>query len=144
MKTTLIIIFSLLALGIKAQHVMIVTGAEKTVAGMEYAATLLVETSRLWGVGSFYQTGLSRENAEGTLQQKNIFYGMVFQVPVVKADRMAFLFNLRSGFVNQHFLVVVPSVETRMQMSKKIGIAIGTGFRMGYPSISGKLMYTLF
>lgn len=144
MKTFIISLLLLIAMEASAQKLMMQTGVEKTVAGFEYGAYLSYETKRMWALGSFYQTGLTRNNPEGKLAPKNIFYGMLIQAPIAKSERLAFLFNLRTGFVNEKFLVIVPSVETRVHVSSRLGISIGTGLRMGYPSLSAKAFIKLF
>jgi hypothetical protein len=145
MKLALTILFlSITSWTATAQHVLVQGGVEKTVSGLEYSASLSYETKRLWGAGSFYQTGLSRQNTEGELKQKNIFYGVQLQAPVVKSERISFLFNMRAGFVNRNFFALVPSVETRIRVNNKMSFSLGTGFRMAYPALSGKLVYQLF
>jgi hypothetical protein len=69
---------------------------------------------------------------------------MLMQAPIAKSERLAFLVNLRAGFVNEKFLVIVPSVETRVHISSRIGVTVGTGLRMGYPSLSVKTFIKLF
>ena len=145
MKLVLTSIFlSITSLALKAQHVLVQGGVEKTVSGLEYLTSLSYETKRLWAVGSFYQSGLSKQNAEGELRQNNIFYGLQFQAPIVRTERIAFLFNMRAGFINQNFFALVPSVETRVRLTTKMSFSMGTGFRMAYPALSGKLTYQLF
>jgi hypothetical protein len=145
MRPLLTLLFlSITSLAAIAQHVLVQGGVEKTVSGLEYSALLSYETKRLWAAGSFYQTGLSRQNTEGELKQKNIFYGIQLQAPVVRCERMALLFNMRAGFVNRNFFALVPSVETRIRVNNKVSFSLGTGFRMAYPALSGKLVYQLF
>ena len=144
MKTFSILILSISSLGASAQQLIFQSGVEKTVAGFEYGASISYETKGMWALGSFYQTGISRNNAEGRLEQKSLFYGAIFQAPIAKSDRLAFLFNLRTGFINEKFFVVVPSLETRVHVNKRIGVSVGTALRMGFPSFSAKVFIKLF
>jgi hypothetical protein len=140
----LVLILVLIMVEASAQKLFLQTGVEKTVAGYEYVGSLSYETKRMWALGSFYQTGLTRNNPEGILAPKNNFYVMLMQAPIAKSERLAFLVNLRAGFVNEKFLVIVPSVETRVHISSRIGVTVGTGLRMGYPSLSVKTFIKLF
>lgn len=144
MKTFIAIILVLTIMEANAQKLVMQTGVEKTVAGFEYGAFLSYETKRMWALGTFYQTGLTRNNPEGNFVPKNNFYGMMIQAPIAKSERLAFLANVRTGFVNEKFLVIVPSVETLVHISSRIGVTIGTGLRMGYPSLSVKTFIKLF
>jgi hypothetical protein len=145
MKLALTIIFlTITSWVLTAQHVLIHGGVEKTVSGLEYSTSLSYETKRLWAAGTFYQTGLSKQNEQGELAQNNIFYGVQLQAPLVRSEHIAFLFNMRAGLVNKDFFAVVPAVETRLKMNSKMSISVGTGFRMAYPALSAKLIYQLF
>jgi hypothetical protein len=136
--------FSLVSAYAGAQQVVTQAGIEKTVARLEYGVSVSYETKRLWALGSFYQTNLNLNHAEGTLTEKNFFYGILLQAPIAKSERLAFLLNLRSGFINDKFFVVVPSLETRVHVSNRVGVSIGTALRMGYPALSAKVFLKLF
>lgn len=137
-----------------SQNFLIYSGVEKTVSGNQYGTSMLLETYRLWAVGVFYQASLGRVGSE-SLVYSNPFYGMIFQAPLAKNDRISFFATLRTGLVNDDFYVMVPSLETRIDLSRqtskrmpkpnssRYGICIGTGFRYGYPSISGKVFLKL-
>jgi hypothetical protein len=144
MKMFILFLLIVSSIIVKAQQLVMQSGVEKTVAGLEYGANMFLETKRMWALGSFYQTRLNRDNPEGSLQMKNIFYGVLFQGPIMKNEKLSFLFNLRMGLVNERFLAVVPSVETRIHVSERTGFSVGTGLRMSYPSFSFKVFVKLF
>jgi hypothetical protein len=142
MKTLLVILFSSFA-GISiAQDIVAAAGAEKTVIGNHYDVSLVFETRKSWGAGVFYQTGINRDGGESRL--KNQFYGVSLQAPIAKSQRLSFTVVLRTGLVNEKFLVVTPSFETRLLITQKAGMTVGAGLRSGYPSLSAKLFVRLF
>lgn len=142
MKKSVVILFSILSTIAYGQNIVVSAGAEKTVAGNQYGGSLMFETKSSWGAGAFYQAGITRDNGEGYL--KNPFYGIALQAPIARSQRISFCGLLRTGMVNEKYLVVVPSLETRIQITPKAGVAVGAGLRSGYPSLSAKLFIKLF
>ncbi len=124
-----------------SQNLMIGTQAERTVAGYQYGGSLLYETSKQWAYGGFYQTAFSKPN-ESTPQ--NLFYGIHIQVPLVTSERLSFFATFRGGLVNKQFAAVIPGLETRISISKRLSLAVGMSMRMSYPAISSKLIIKLF
>jgi len=143
MKTTIIILFEMLFFVIvaNAQHVLLVPTIEKAVGGNQYGSQLLFEVKNQWSFGGFYQTSL-RLNPDGE-QTLNEFYGVAINAPLVKSDKINFYFNVRGGVVNQHFLVVVPGLETKLKISRRLGVSTLMSVRMTYPSASLKIYITL-
>lgn len=125
-----------------AQDIVLSAGAEKTVTGNQYGGSLMYETKKSWGAGAFYQAGIIRDNGEGS--RENPFYGIALQAPLVRSQRISFIGILRTGLVNEKFVAVVPSLETRIQITPKAGVAVGAGLRSGYPSLAAKLFVRLF
>lgn len=114
---------------------------EYTVAGLQYGGSLMYEAKSKLGLGFFYQAPI------GSLEDAHIkdqFYGVITQIPLAKSEKILFAANLRAGLVNDQFLVVVPGLETNINISKRIGIAFGMSLRMNYPSVSTKITLKLF
>ena len=143
MKTTTIILFEMLffVMLANAQHVMLVPTIEKTVACSQYGSQLLLETKGHWSFGAFYQTSW-QQTVEG-IQTVNPFYGITINAPLIKSDRINFYFNIRGGIVNQHFFVIAPGLETKLKISKRLGVSTLMSVRMTYPSASLKIYITL-
>ncbi len=141
MKTTLII-FLLALIGSKAngQRLLTAAYAEYTVAGVQYGGMATWATERQWGAGIFYQSSLQ------TTENSNIkkYYGLMLQVPIVRASKLLLTGTLRSGIVNDQFLVIVPGLETKVDLGKKIAVAFGMSVRMNYPAVSSKFIIKLF
>ena len=146
MKTTkliVIIVFVVLSsnLPMNAQHLVVGATSELNVAGPQFGGTIAFEFKGLSSIGIFYQTEL-KKNSE-TLKS-NTLSGVLLQVPLVKSEKLALLAKARLGLSNNHFLVAIPGLETRVGITERIGIALEMGMRMNYPSISGKIYTTIF
>jgi hypothetical protein len=142
MKTTLIIIL-LVQIGLSnafCQRLLTSTYAEYTVSGVQYGGAAIFATDRQWGAGIFYQTSLS--STENVNIKK--YYGLTLQVPIVRTSRLLLAGTLRSGVVNDQFFVIVPGLETQIELSKKIALAVGMSVRMNYPAVSSKFIIKLF
>jgi hypothetical protein len=142
MKTILTLIFCLTSLFASAQSIIASGGIEKAVNGNQFGGALTVETRKFWALGAFYQAGIGSQRGENIL--KNPFYGIVLQAPIAHVQRLSFLVLLRTGFINKNYFVVVPSFETRIRITQKMGISMGAGFRSGYPSLSAKVFVRIF
>lgn len=114
---------------------------EYTITGPQYGTAVMYETQKQWGAGVFYQvgSGLSDE-----IVTKDQFYGAQLQVPLVRTERISFFTALRGGLVNERFLVVVPGLETRINVGRRIGVSFGMSLRKSYPSVSSKFAFKLF
>jgi len=143
MKTTTIILFEMLFFVVQAnaQHIMLIPTIEKTVTGNQYGSQLLWETKGQWGFGGFYQTAW-QQTTEG-VQTVNPFYGITVNAPVMKSDKINFYFNIRGGVVNQHFLAIAPGLETKLKISRILGVSALMSVRMTYPSAALKIYVTL-
>jgi hypothetical protein len=126
---------------IKAQELVVAILAESTVAGPQYGGTLAFELKNKLGIGAMWQTELSRESETAIPHQ---LYGGYIQVPIAKSEKIALLANVRVGFSDEKYLVVIPGLETRLSITKRLGVAFGMGMRMNYPAISGKIFTTIF
>ncbi|MBS1509010.1 MAG: hypothetical protein JSS79_20400 [Bacteroidetes bacterium] len=115
-----------------AQHISLVPTVEKTVAGNQYGSLLVFQTKRLWSIGGFYQSSVTR-TSEG-IQTSNPFYGVSISAPLVRSGKINLLANGRVGVVNEDFLVVVPGLETEVKISRSISVSSLMSIRMSYPS----------
>jgi hypothetical protein len=143
MKKIALVIFETLFFVVLAngQRIILVSTIEKTVVGNQYGLQLLLQTKSQWNFGGFYQTAW-QQTTEG-VQTVNPFYGICVNAPLAKSDKINFYFNLRGGVVNQFFLAVAPGLETKLKISKIIGISTLMSIRMSYPSASLKIYITL-
>jgi hypothetical protein len=121
-----------------SQKLLTSTYAEYTVTGVQYGGAATYATDRQWGVGIFYQSSLR------VTESYNKYYGILLQVPIVRTPQLLLTGTLRTGIVNDQFLVIVPGLETRIELNKKIAVAFGMSVRMNYPAISSKFIVKLF
>lgn len=128
----LLIEVTFFVVAVNAQQLSLVPTVEKTVAGNQYGSLLVFQTKRLWSVGGFYQTSLTR-TSEG-IQTSNPFYGVSISAPLVRSGKINLLANGRVGVVNEDFVVVVPGLETEVKITRFIGVSALMSMRMSYPS----------
>lgn len=127
----------------KGQAIHFSAGVEKTATRCLYGGGLTFETKGKWGLGAFYQAGIINE-AKESLKLNDAFYGVLFQVPLVKTQKIDFFATARLGMVNENFFVVVPGLETRIKTWRKLSTIFGMGYRVGYPAIGIKLSHPIF
>lgn len=124
-----------------AQHLVASSEIEKNVAGLHYGASLSIESKKKFSVGGFYQCGIMQ--LEGNVKPTRTFYALQLQLPLFTCDKMGILLNTRTGFVNEDYFVFVPAIITNIQLSRALGIAIGSGLRMQNASFIGRIYLTL-
>jgi hypothetical protein len=127
-----------------SQGLVVQLGAEKTVAGTQLSFASGMENKKQWSVGGFYQVDARALTQEGYTPSRQSLYGVFLQVPVARCEKLALFANLRTGLVDNKFLVVIPSVETRYSISPRTGFGIGSGIRMGHPSVFGRFFVKMF
>jgi hypothetical protein len=124
-----------------AQQAFISVHNEYTVAGHQYGASVGYESKNQWGVSAFFQQEIL---AKDEPFEKDSFYGLHLQAPLAKTPKVSFFAALRPGVVNDKFVVVVPGLETRIALSKRICVAAGMAIRMSYPCMSSRLLFKIF
>jgi hypothetical protein len=128
--------------GVKAQNLYFSAGIEKPVTRCLYGAGLTYETKGKWGIGGFYQTSISSEPRE-SMSLNDAFYGIIFQAPLAKSEKINFYATARCGLVNENFFVLVPGLETSVKTWRKLNTVFNMGYRVGYPSIGVKLSHPI-
>ena len=123
------------------QRMVVGLDLEYTVKGAHLGNSILFESKKQWALGAFYQTEMTRADDRS---EKSRFYGTQVQFPFIKSDRLAVLGSLRAGLVMDKFFVVVPGLETRINLGKQFGIAFMMSPRMAYPAVATKLIIKLF
>ena len=144
MRLFLIIMLILPIYSAKAQSSLhLSVGIEKTATRCLYGGGITVETKGKWGMGAFYQAGILND-AKESLKLNDAFYGILFQVPLAKTQKIDFFATARLGLVNEDFFVVVPGLETRIKTWRKLSTVFNMGYRIGYPAIGLKLSHPIF
>src|SRR5678816_3539909 len=115
MKMLLVLVLALARVACHAQTLSMSMGLERNVAGMESQFTMGYQHSKEWGAGVFYQSKINMflfENS--TVHSGSEWYGLFLSVPLVKADKISLQAQLRAGLINSRFLLLAPSLETRV------------------------------
>jgi hypothetical protein len=123
------------------QHMILSAQTEYTVAGPQYGASTMFESKKQLGAGVFYQMDV---NMPGEKTEKDTFYGAQLQLPFAKSEKLSFFGTIRGGMVNDKFIVIVPGLETRIHVGKRMAVAFGMSMRMNYPAVSGKVICKIF
>lgn len=127
---------------IAAQDIVLAAISERTVTGPQFGGSLTYETGKKWGMGVFYQAEIgAMGNAEDAASR---LYGGLLQAPLMISEKINFVANLRVGLANEKFIVAIPALETRLNVTKRTGVSFEMSMRMSYPSLSGKLFIRLF
>jgi hypothetical protein len=139
-----IILLNVMTMLAHAQNLVLQIGAEKTVASNQIGIVSGLELKKQWALGGFYQTELRQTVTEGTQAINSTFYGFYLQAPLARTEKLGLFATLRTGLVENRFVVVVPSLETRYYITPRAGAAFGSSIRMGHPSLYARLFARIF
>jgi hypothetical protein len=123
------------------QNLVVSVQAESTVAGPQYGPTVMYESKNAFGIGAFFQQNALPSRETGQISS---FYGSHLQVPLVRDSKILFFAVLRGGIANKQFVVIVPGVETRLNVTKRLATGLSASMRMGYPALSARLILKCF
>ncbi len=127
------------------QHLTSSCGLERTVSATEVQFTVGYETRRQWAIGTFYQSAITMKPFMIESNNSNAsWYGLYLNAPLVRSQKIGFYAQLRTGIVDTKFIVLVPSLETRVQLAKGLSLIVGGSFRHTYPALLLKLQIGLF
>lgn len=122
----------------QAQNLEFSTMAQQTVMGLQKGYAVAFRTKSGWGVGSFFQSTnhLSFEQSADNYP----FYGVDISAPLKTCGDLQLLAHVKTGLVNQDFLIATPELETRYKINPFLKIAIGAGYRSQQAAISATLI----
>ena len=126
-----------------AQNLHVSVGVERTAKRALYGGMLMFESQKKFAIGVGYQAGILNE-ANEDVKLSNIFYGVAFQAPIAKSERIDFFATVRLGFVNENFFVAFPGLETRIKTWRNLSTIFCMGYRVGYPSLGLKFSHPVF
>lgn len=142
MKATLIILL-VSATAIQAQTLVLSTGVEKTVANIESQFMMGYQSKKQWTIGTFYQNSLNTLTNESNRSQ-SYWYGVFTTLSIAKSEKISFYALLRTGLRDEQFIVIVPSLETKIEVAKWFSVGVASSYRQGYPAFSIKTQFSLF
>lgn len=145
MKTVILLSLLVTTTSLCAQNLTLSTGIERTVAAAESQFTVGYQTKKQWSLGTFYQTTLNVPPFENTLEgDSRTWYGAYLNLPLAKTEKITFYAQVRAGLIDEQFVAIVPSLETRITITKWFAFGMGGGYRHGYPALSFKAHIKLF
>lgn len=140
---TLLIFLLLSAFATQAQTLVLSTGVEKTVADTESQFMMGYQSKKQWAIGTFYQNSLNKFISESNRDQ-SYWYGAFTTLSIAKSEKISFHAMLRAGLLDEQFVVIVPSLETKIKVSKWFSVGVASSYRQGYPAFSIKTQFSLF
>lgn len=145
MKTAILFVLLLATISLCAQNLTLGTGIERTVAATESQFTVGYLTKKQWSVGTFYQATLNVPPFENTSEgNSRTWYGAYLNLPLAKSEKIIFYTQVRAGLINKQFVAIVPSLETKITITRWFALGVGSSYRHGYPAFSFKAHIKLF
>ncbi len=145
MKSILVIIFTSFISPLYSQGLSISTGLEKTVVGTELHFSSGYFTKNNWALGAFHQSKMTSITFESDNRKRETsWYGLYINAPLANTKKINVLLQLKTGISENKFIVVVPSIETNINVTKLISVSLGSSFRYSYPAFSLKTTFRPF
>ncbi|MEO7991295.1 MAG: hypothetical protein ABI663_17220 [Chryseolinea sp.] len=145
MKVLMILIFILHIANALGQNVTASLGLERTVAGTESQFTAGYESKKEWSLGAFYQTKLTLSPFEmEKINSSASWYGIYLNAPLVRLTKISLYAQVRTGLLERQFIVFVPSLETKVRLTQRLSLTVGSSFRHTYPAFLLKANISLF
>lgn len=147
MKSLLILLLTILFFDLSGQDLSISAGFEKTVVGTELHLSSGYVTKKNWSLGAFHQMKIANTvmaDLNNNAKSGMGWYGLYINAPLANTKKINVFFQLRAGISENRFIVVVPSIETSINLSKVISVSVGSSFRYSYPGFSVKTNIRLF
>ncbi len=139
MKLVLILSLTLFFSQLRSQNMALSAGLENTVAGNELHLSTGYVTRNNWAVGVFHQMKISNISVESKPDKTNADWsGLYFNAPIANTKKINLLLQIRTGMSEHKFLVIVPSLETQLNLSKLVSVSIGSSLRYTHPAFSLK------
>ncbi len=139
MKSLFIALLTLFGTQLYSQNLSFSSGLETTVAGTELHLSSGYNTKKNWGMGAFHQSKLANKSLEsGNTKPNDDWYGLYINAPIANTKKINVFFQIRTGINENKFIVVVPSIETNLNLTKIISLSFGSSFRYSYPAFSFK------
>ncbi len=145
MKLLILLILILHINNAIGQNAIASVGLERTVAGTESQFAMGYENKKEWSLGVFYQTKITLKPFE--MQKANSsasWYGIYLSAPLVRFTKISLYAQMRTGLVENQFIVFVPSLETKVRLTQRFSVTVGSSFRHTYPAFLLKANVSLF
>lgn len=141
MKVIIRIAFLVLAYSsVEAQELTVSVFGQSSELGFQRGYSIQYEKEK-WGMGVLFQSGktISLE----TSNNNHPFIGLTIARELYTAGKMRLLLTPKVGFVNQHFLVFIPELQTEFNLYKGLRLSLGTAIRARQPAATLALSYQI-
>lgn len=133
---------SLLASGIAmGQHIEASVYGEKNIVGFQKGAEVGFVTNRNFKSTYFYQATQKVSFGENTRNYP--FHGVNLQFPIKQCDGLIFSGSVRTGFVNNKYLIITPQVSTEFRIKGPLSMAVTAGYRAGQAAMGAKVLFKI-
>ncbi|RED97005.1 hypothetical protein [Marinoscillum furvescens] len=139
---TLLLLLTLGASPLTAQKLEISAIGQQTVMGMQSGYQVATKSSSGFGVGVFVQS--SNHFSLETSPTNYPFYGASIMAPIATQGDIQILAHLKSGIVNNQFLIVSPEIETRLTLTDVFALGVTAALRSREAAIGGKITARVF
>ncbi|MEQ8473528.1 MAG: hypothetical protein RIC35_20190 [Marinoscillum sp.] len=125
---------------VMAQGGEAVTYVQETAMGLQKGYELRYVTRKGFGLGGFVQSSNNFSYESG--KDNYPFVGTSIQIPISTCGKIQFCGELKTGLVNNRFLIATPELTTRYTLMKHVKLAISAGIRAQEAAVSAKLILT--
>lgn len=126
----------------EAQHLEVQAYAQETIVGMQKGYSIKKVTKKGMKMGVFHQSTQSFSFKD---QANNYpFTGAEFAYPVTQCGKIRLYANLKTGIVNNQFIVAIPEIESEIAINQLLTAGIASSVRAGEAAIAFKLNVVIF
>ncbi len=127
---------------LRAQNIEASYSIQSTVMGPQKGYEIGFRNQKGIGAAICYQSSNNLPLEKGP--QAYPFTSVDFSAMIKNCGTMSILGHIKTGLVNNQFLIVTPEIETRIQIWKFLHVAIGAGMRSRQAAVSGKIILSTF
>lgn len=127
---------------LKAQHAYGSVFIQNTIAGLQQGTEIGFLTQKQFAVGAFFQS-TEILNVEKSVHNYP-YYGVTLQAPIkTSCNGVSFLAQVKTGVVNNEFIVVTPQLETQLDITSFLKVGFNMGYRAGHSAIGARVILNL-
>lgn len=125
-----------------AQHLEVQAYAQETIIGLQKGYSIRKVTKKGIKMGVFHQ---STQSFSFNDQANNYpFTGTEISYPLTNCGKIKLYANLKTGILNNQFIVAIPEIESEIAINKVLRAGIASSIRAGEAAIALKLNAIIF
>lgn len=126
----------------EAQHLEAQAYVQETIIGMQKGYSIKKVTKKGVKMGVFHQ---STQSFSFNDQANNYpFSGAELAYPITQCGKVKLYANLKTGIVNNQFIVAIPEIESEIAINQYLTAGIASSVRAGEAAIAFKLNVIIF